>query len=658
MKSIFNIDFNTKKAQMISALLLTSILSVSGNISLVEAASTTRGKISTETAETTEIQDSGANKSFKRLFGKKGLSKRVSRAVINDISRRGRINSRAIRIINYTPQNWRNGCLELPRPNEACSQAFVRGWKVVASNGRYNWVYHTNRNGRMVRFARRYRATNNQTSNLPNNLKNRILRAASRQLRQPISRLRIVESEKKQWQDSCLGIAIPYQACLRTTVRGWRVVVAQFKGRTGQTLVYHATADGSRIVLNERASGIADGTLPQQIKDAVLRDASRWSRISQRRLRIVNVESKNWNNPCKLTFDRYCNFAFIPTPGWEVTVDSGTQKWVYHVNKNASIVALDRSRSLSSPAAIAIKKDALRRSRNRRNKDLRVIQVKSLRNWNGNYRNGRGWEATVSNGRESWVYKVKQDGSRFRLVKNNGNDVAVVDNLPDSIVREVLKDARGRIRARISPTPRNIVESRKIRWSDTCLGIRVRGRYCALRVVEGWRVTVKVAGETLVYHTDNRSRVKFNAAASNLNGDVGDSKAVPIPRAELPRALSSNVVFRQISSGGFAGRSYELLLFRDGRLMLSRMGNINDSERKVWRVSSSKVRDFRRLLRRERGEFDNLRYPTSRGSADYRTHVLTTSRGSVEYTDVSRQNLPEDLKLVVQEWRELIRSVR
>ncbi|MGD1874116.1 MAG: hypothetical protein ACFB02_13810 [Mastigocoleus sp.] len=653
MRSIFNIDFNTKKAQVLSALLLTSMLSISGNINLLEAASASSGKLSTETTESIEGE---SNKSFKSLFGQKTLSKRVSNAVINDIAQKRRINSDDIRIINYTSQNWRNGCLELPRRNELCSQGFVKGWKVVASNGRYNWVYHTNRNGKMVRFARRYRASRNQTNNLPSYLRNSILRAASRQLRQPTSRLRIVESQKKQWRDSCLEIARPEQACLRAIVPGWRVVVGTSKST--ETLVYHTNANGSNIALNERASGIADGVLPQRIEDAVLGDASRWSGISQRRLSIAKVENKTWNNPCQLTFDRYCSFAYIRTPGWIVTVDSGNQKWVYHVNKKGTVIALDRSRSLSSPAAIAIKKDALKRSRNRRNRDLRIIEVKSLRNWNGNYRNGRGWQATVSNGRESWVYNVRQDGSQFKLVKSNGNDIAVVDNLPSSIVREVLADARGRIRARISPTTRNIVEAKKIRWSDTCLGLRARGRYCALRVVEGWRVTVKVAGETLIYHTDNSSRVKFNARASNLNGNVSESNVVPIPRAERPPALNRDMVFRQISSGGFAGRTYELVLLRDGRLMISRMGDANDSERRVWRVSSGKVREFRQLLRREGREFDNLRYSAPVGSADYRTHTLTTSRGSIEYTDISRRNLPNDLNLVVKEWTELVRSVQ
>ncbi|MEM7556957.1 MAG: hypothetical protein AAF378_23270, partial [Cyanobacteria bacterium P01_A01_bin.84] len=88
MRSIFNIDFNTKKAQVMSALLLTSMLSISGNVNLLEAASASSGKLSTETTESIEGE---SNKSFKSLFGQKTLSKRVSNAVINDIAQKRRI---------------------------------------------------------------------------------------------------------------------------------------------------------------------------------------------------------------------------------------------------------------------------------------------------------------------------------------------------------------------------------------------------------------------------------------------------------------------------------------------------------------------------------------------------------------------------------------
>ena len=491
-----------------------------------------------------------------------------------------------------------------------------------------------------------------KSNTLPRKVVKAVLRDLSRRENIPINKLKIVNYQQKTWKDGCFGLGGPAELCYQTLVPGWEVLA----GNGSRTWTYRTNKNGSQIRLDEKVSDRIGVRLPKNIRYAVLQDAASWSKISPSKLSIIKAERKIWDNPCFLTFKRYCNFAFIKTPGWIVTVKGGKQTWVYHTDDKASVVALDRTPSLSKAAATAIKKDAAKRASGRKaqrylsSSNFRIIEVKKLKNWNGKRLRQPGWEATISNGQQSWVYRVNENGSEFKYLS--------VASLPQSIIDAVLTDAKVRARSRVAISENNIIEAKQVRWRNSCLGLRSGGRYCAMRLVDGWRVTVKAGPESFVYHTNNRSRVKFNAAASQTIGDIASSKALPIPKRELPSSLSKDAIFRQISSGGFSGSTYQMILLKDGRLMLSRVGDANDSSRAVWRISRSQVQKFQKLLQRNRREFSNVNYPASRSAADYQTYTLTSPRGSVQYNDISRENLPEDLQVIVQAWNSLIRSAK
>ena len=629
---------NTNQIRILTTLILTGFLSVGNGLTISETSIAASENFSLQTNSQTVKQNSKRN----------GLPRKVQRAVLRELSLRENIPIRRLRILSYQQKTWRDSCLGLGGAAELCLQSLVPGWEVVAGNRSRTWTYRTNENGRSIRLADKP----TDPDKLPNSVKNSVLKAASKRLRQPISRLSIVKAEQETWNDSCLELGGIAESCLRTLVPGWRLVVRGSK----QTLVYHSNENGSQIRLNEQASDNTDAKLPQNIRSAILRDAASWSKISLSKLSIIKTERKTWDNPCFLTFERYCNFAFIKTPGWIVTVKGGTQTWVYHADDKASVVALDRTPSLSKAAARVIKRDAARRTRRYLPvSDFRIIEVEKLKNWSGKRFTQPGWKATVSNGKQNWIYRVNENGSEFKFLP--------VASLPQSIIDAVLADAKVRSNQSRAISQSNIIEAKPVRWRNSCLGLRNRRRYCAMRLVNGWRVTVKAGSESLVYHTNNRSRVKFNAAASRIMGDIASSQTLPIPRRELPAPLNEDAIFRQVSSGGFSGSTYQMVLLKDGRLMLSRVGDANDSSRAVWRISPSQVRRFQRLLQRNRREFRNVSYPASRGAADYRyktykTYTLTSDRGNVQYNDVSRENIPENLQVIVQAWDGLIRSAR
>jgi hypothetical protein len=89
------------------------------------------------------------------------------------------------------------------------------------------------------------------------------------------------------------------------------------------------------------------------------------------------------------------------------------------------------------------------------------------------------------------------------------------------------------------------------------------------------------------------------------------------------------------------------------------MGDANDSERSVRRISLQKLRQFQQLLE-EKGanEFQNLTYPAPSGAADYIIYTLTSSDGTVQYNDISQNRLPKNLQVVVAAWNQLVRDAQ
>ncbi|MFN6469631.1 MAG: hypothetical protein RMY36_008125 [Nostoc sp. SerVER01] len=376
MKIMVKTCFSTNQARIFTALVLTGILSVTSGLTLIKGATAGSANFSLETSNEVSKDNIKSNR----------LPRPVANAVLQDLVRRQGISTRELKITNYSQQTWGNGCLGLPQPDEGCTEALVTGWRVVVSNGKQNWIYHTTNDGRSLRLA----SANTPSDKLPTSVKNAVLQVASRRLQQPISQLTIVESQQQTWKNGCLELASADEFCTQALVPGWRVVV----GGREQTLVYHTNQTGSIVRLNEKAN-----------------------------------------------------------------------------------------------------------------------------------------QSTL--------------------------------------------------------TP------------------------------------------------------------------------VQIPVSELPPPLDRDVVFRQISSGGFAGRTYETVLLKNGQLIRVRIGDANDSERSVRRVSVQQVRQFLRSLERYKfTQFRNLSYPAPSGAADFITYTFTSQKNTVQYNDISQNNLPSNLQLVVKAWNQITASAQ
>jgi hypothetical protein len=484
----------------------------------------------------------------------------------------------------------------------------------------------------------------NATSDrLPRKVADAVLRSASEESGLATRALNIMAFTRTQWAHGCEKPTFPYP-CDPVLVLGWEVMV----GAGDNRWVYFTDENGSFVRLSEKGN---QTTLPKSIIRKILLDASKWSGLSTEALRIVKVEWQTWGNPCMFGFRQICTREYNPVSGWEVTVDSGTQKWLYRVDDKATSVLLDRTPSLAPKAAEVIKKDAAKFS----NSAIRIIAVERRDDWNGSCEGVQnctrpiapGWQATLSNGRDSYIYRVKEDGSQFEFQS--------LASLPQSLVDAVLADASRRTKARIAVSLKNIVNAERVVWNNACLGFVGA---CIQSEVPGWRITVATPNNKFVYHTDNYSNVKLNESASQI-GNVKTIESVPIPAKELPPSLDRNVVFREISSGGFTGRTYETVLLNDGGLIRTRVGDANDSERSVRRVSRQQVRQFQQLLERQRfAQFKNLNYASKTACCDIPTHTLTSRDGTVRYNQVPIDGLPTNLRAVVEAWNQLRGNAR
>ncbi|MCJ8279594.1 MAG: hypothetical protein MJK14_06580 [Rivularia sp. ALOHA_DT_140] len=86
---------------------------------------------------------------------------------------------------------------------------------------------------------------NSTTEKLPAKIKESVLSDAKKRISKPETALRITQSQKQNWGDSCLGLAKPGQLCAQVIVSGWKVVVTDGQ----RELVYRTDREGKQVKL-------------------------------------------------------------------------------------------------------------------------------------------------------------------------------------------------------------------------------------------------------------------------------------------------------------------------------------------------------------------------------------------------------------------------
>jgi hypothetical protein len=149
-----------------------------------------------------------------------------------------------ITVVSFSEQMWPDGCLGAPRGQEVCTTAIVPGWRVEVTDQLQNWVYRSDRTGRILRLEEPERVV------LPQPVAKKLLERVAQDNNIRRSRLRIA-TVRERFYDGCLGVYRPFQPCTRINLKAWQAIVTSPE----RTYVYHLTQDGERIVKNEVASG-------------------------------------------------------------------------------------------------------------------------------------------------------------------------------------------------------------------------------------------------------------------------------------------------------------------------------------------------------------------------------------------------------------------
>lgn len=561
---------NRQSQQMVAALVLTSILSLGTSLTFVDAAAANSvGKFQ----GITNLKQSRTNQ----------LPNSVINAIRRDIASRTQSPRGQWRVVDYSQQSWPDGCLGLSQPDEFCTQIFIEnGWRVVMSNGRQLVTYRTDATGRIVRMEDEDSSGNSGTpdrNDLPRSVNRAVLQNASQRTGLRPAQLRIVQSERREWPDGCLGLGRPDFGCMAVIVPGWQVMVESGQ----QRLVYRTNESGSQVVLDEQASTIGDADfpdeadLPSSVTNAVLRTASQATGLRPSELRIVDTQQIQGSSSC---------LGIPPRPGeactedlarlWQVTVAARQQRLVYHTDLRGSRIRLneaasninDNNAGLPNAIANTVLQEASRQLRLPTSR-LRIAQAQQ-QTWTNSCLDLQtpvercmgvmtpGWRVIVTGGPIPLIYHTDDNGSRIRLNKGLGDmgDMGGTD-LPQPVANAVLEAASDRTGLRISEL--RIIKSQQFVGSSSCLGLPARpGEGCTKDLVPLWQVTVLARGQQpLVYHTDmNGSRIRLNEAASNLGDtNVPDSVANAVLQAASQRTGLRPSELRIVKSQQIQGSS-------------------------------------------------------------------------------------------------------
>ena len=248
--------FNSVRAahsRMLTTLFLTGILSLFSTLTLLQMAVAVPFKVA-DTNASLSVKTQIGNQTTPRLRSQRFRSIRLPANILNAIRQDlTRQSVSKLTVVSSKRQNWTDGCLGLGTPEESCLAAKVPGWRVVVSDGSRSWTYRTDSSGRTLRLENK-----TITGNSLRSVNDAVLREVSRRASLPTSAFRIVESQRQNWSNGCLGLSSPGIACTGAIVPGWRIVVANGQ----QRWVYRTNESGSVVKLDTAASNIGDaGTI-------------------------------------------------------------------------------------------------------------------------------------------------------------------------------------------------------------------------------------------------------------------------------------------------------------------------------------------------------------------------------------------------------------
>lgn len=252
-----------------------------------------------------------------------------------------------------------------------------------------------------------------------------------------------------------------------------------------------------------------------------------------------------------------------------------------------------------------------------------------------------GWRIEVSNGHQSWFYRVDRQGRNIRLESEIGSV-----SLPPQVGDRILAVSAEQLN--IPASQLTIAQSQQY-W-DTCPALAID---CSN--LPGWRVIVvgnlAQVPSCWVFHANgNGSAVYLDEAVSQ------NTSIIPtfLHTHGQPAQLGAAVVFRAVASGGFTRQTYETILREDGQIWRSLFKpGATLSQSQTQQISPQQVKEFQQLLKQQQfSDFNGLNYASRQAGSV--TVTIMSQDGMTQYDSRVETQLPPALLGIVQAWDRLI----
>ena len=274
--------------------------------------------------------------------------------------------------------------------------------------------------------------------------------------------------------------------------------------------------------------------MPGAYLSAVLQDAYKRTNLPPATLRVNQVKSTTFGNPCVFNFGEVCTNEYNPVEGWDVLVQGNNQTWNYRVDKTGSKIALNPKNVAAIAMPIALQNQILTAAANRAG--LPPTNIKITQATAKNFGNAcqfnfgevctfkyriEGWEVLVAVRGQTWTYHIDKTGAQIALDPKMGGFSA---QLPAAVKTAVMQDAIKWSRSQAV----KISAAKPRTWGNSCsFGF---GKICPMiyQPIAGWEVKVSTDKLNWTYHANQAGTQIVMDRRPMLPAQVADAIAQDI----------------------------------------------------------------------------------------------------------------------------------
>lgn len=227
-----------------------------------------------------------------------------------------------IKVVSFEQVDWPDSCLGAPKPNEDCATVVTPGYRILLAGGGKTIEMHTNQSGTDLRKPQPV-GSDQDSSVKAVTLLARL--AGLKEIETRVSRM-----EQRDWPDACLGVPQVGEVCAAVITPGY----------------YFELQNGDQVYWLHTNQAISDGRVagPQTtlIGMRVRLKAAQIAGLPVEDLKVSSVESMEWPNSCLGINTPGLICLDVITPGYRVVLMDNERKLVFHTDRDANSVVIEK----------------------------------------------------------------------------------------------------------------------------------------------------------------------------------------------------------------------------------------------------------------------------------------------------------------------------